>query len=175
MGDAGQLETEDATRATAMADYPLETRITDELLTHVRALKVMFKSETPLLVPVRPTSARKIRYVVGDASAEGFAIATQYPDGRVVFKDGLWCKEFAQGGSNLREAQNHVNQLLADIRAGKHDGCKIWAGTDNAVWSAVWHKGMSSAKHLFKLILDLKIECMEHEVFLHLFHMSGDR
>ena len=56
-----------------------------------------------------------------------------------------------------------------------HDGCEVWAGTDNAVSSAVWHKGMSTAKHLFKSILDLKIECMEHEVFLNLFHLSGDR
>ena len=87
----------------------------------------------------------------------------------------MWSPEFARGGSNLREAQNQVNHLLLEVKAGKHDGCEIWCGTDNAVWSAVWHKGMSSAKHLFALVVELKVECRRHEVYLNVFHMSGNR
>ena len=47
--------------------------------------------------------------------------------------------------------------------------------TDNAVWSYVWTKGMSTAKHLFDLVLDLKILAREHEVYLRSCHISGDR
>ena len=67
------------------------------------------------MVPVWPMSARKLRHVVGDASVEGFVIAMQRPGGKVTFREGLWTEEFAEGGSNLREAQNHVNFLLAEI------------------------------------------------------------
>ena len=40
----------------------------------------------------------------------------------------------------------------------------------------MWHKGVSLAKHLFKVVvIVLKVECQKREVFLHLFHISGDR
>jgi hypothetical protein len=47
---------------------------------------------------------------------------TQLPDGTIVSREGLWKSGFAQGGSNLQEAQNQVNQLLWEIKARKHDG-----------------------------------------------------
>jgi hypothetical protein len=56
-----------------------------------------------------------------------------------------------------------------------HDSCKLWAATDNSVWLAVWNKGLSSARHLFYLVIALKQEACKHEVFLHCFHISGDR
>ena len=34
---------------------------------------------------------------------------------------------------------------------------------------------MSSAKHLFQLVLALRLAAREHEVWLHVFHISGDR
>ena len=70
-------------------------------------------------------------------------------------QEGLWDASFAEGGANLREAQNQVNHLLWEITAGKHDECEVWAATDNAVWLAVWTKGMSHARHLFHLVLTL--------------------
>ena len=63
--------------------------------------------------------------MIGDVSAEGFAIATQFPSREVRTKDGLWKVEYAEGGSNLREATNHVNYLLKSISEGDHNGCKI--------------------------------------------------
>jgi hypothetical protein len=127
------------------------------------------------MVLLRPIDVHKLRYTVGDASAEGFFIATQYPDATLDSRGGLWDETFAQGGSNLREAQNFGNHLLIKVKAGKHNGCAVWAFTDNAVWSAVWNKGMLSVKHLFRIALDLKIACQVHEVFLHTCHISGDR
>ena len=77
----------------------------------------------------------------------------------------------------MQEAQDQVNHLLWEITAGKHDGCKVWAATDNAVWLAVWTKGMSHAHHLFHLVLTLKqvASASEHKVYIHCFHISGNR
>ena len=172
---AADLEIDETGQGLSCGDYPPLTPITGEMIVHATALLELFESETPLMVPIRPTDKHKLRYAVGDASAEGFAMGMLMPDGRFDLADGLWDAEFAKGGSNLREAQNQVNFLLKGIREGKHDGCSIWAATDNAVFSGVWHKGMSSARHLFDLVLCLKKECHKHEVFLHVFHISGER
>jgi hypothetical protein len=157
------------------SEYPLDTKVTSELLLHAEALQELFEGEHPLMVPIRPTNKRKLRYYAGDASREGFGGALQYPGTGPTVREGLWDPEFANGSSNLREAQNQVNHLLHEIRAGYHDGCEIWAATDNSVWSTVWTKGMSNARHLFYLVLALKKEARKHEVYINCFHISGDR
>ena len=58
---------------------------------------------------------------------------------------------------------------------GRHTGCTLWGFTDNAVWSQVWTKGMSSVQHLFDLTLNIRVAAMEHEVWLHMCHVSGSR
>ncbi len=127
------------------------------------------------MVPIHPTNKGKLRFFVGDASREGFGGATQYPDGVVSSREGLWDPKFTEGGSNLQEAQNQVNHLLQEIREGLHDGCKVWVATNNFFWLAVWNKGLSSACHLFYLVLALKQEAWKHKVFVHCFHISGER
>ena len=169
------LEDTDASTAMATAGYPLETRVTPELVAHCEALLELFDSDEPVAVYIRPASSSSYRYYVGDASHEGLGGATQFPNGLVQGRRGIWLQSFAEGGSNLREAQNQVNHLLREIVAGKHDGCAIWAFTDNGCWSAVWRKGLSTAKHLFDLVLKLKLACREHEVYLSVCHISGNR
>jgi hypothetical protein len=149
MIELSQLEATDADDIEYQKGYPVATRITSELLDHSKALLELFASDIPLMVPLRPTDSHKIRYTVGDASAEGFAIVTQYPDMTITARDGLWDELFAEGGSNLREAQNFGNHLLEEVKSGNHDGCAVWAFTDNAVWSYVWNKGMSFIRNLF--------------------------
>ena len=155
--------------------YPVSTHITYELTQHARALDQLFSAPSPLMVPLRPTDAHKVRYVAGDASAEGFFIATQYPDGHIATRSGLWDDDFAAGSSNLREAQNFGNHILEEINSGSHTGCTLWGFTDNAVWSQVWSKGMATVRHLFELALKIRIAAMEHEVWLHMCHISGAR
>ena len=48
------------------------------------------------------------------------------------------------------------------------------AFTVNAVWLAIFLDGKSAAKHLFNLVLELRLACFEHEVYLHTCHISGD-
>ena len=161
--------------AEYQATYPEHIRITDELLAHVNGLLKLFHTAEPLAAPICPDDKGKVRYHVGDASAKGFAAGTQYPDLMIEGRDGLWRPDFAFGGSNLREAQNIVNHLHYEIREGQQDGCEIWSASDNAVWAQVRHKGMSSAKHLFNLVLELRLVAREHEVWIHMFHISGNR
>jgi hypothetical protein len=173
--EAARLDIDDTPLEEFAKGYPIATRLTPEMILHTKALLRIFSGDKPIMLPLRPSDAHKVRYIVGDASNEGFAIATQYPNQVIDSRDGLWEEAFAEGGSNLREAQNIANTILLDVRAGKHDGCELWVFTDNAVWSAVWGKGMSSARHLFSLVVDLKVECMDHEVYLQMCHISGDR
>ena len=175
MHAAKQLEIEDAGTAAAAEGYPALTRVTNELSMHVNALLKLYPTETPETVPIRPTDKHKLRYAVADASAEGFGAGTQYPGGEIKGRDGLFLADFAKGGSNVREAQNICNHLLIEIKEGQHSGYALWFFTDNSVWVAVWLKGMSSAKHLFSLVVELKLACREHEVHLCLCHISGDR
>ncbi len=125
--DAKLLEVDDVSSDSAQVGYPSNTRVTGQLTDHVSALLRLFASDAPLVVPICPTDAHKLRYVIGDASAEGFGAGTQFPDMVFSGHDGLWCEVFALGGSNLREAQAQVNHLLQDVRQGLHNGCEIWA------------------------------------------------
>lgn len=175
MEQAEQLEQQDSSRSEAAAGYPQFTRITDELKLHVDGLLKLFHEEEPPAVPIRPTEAGKIRYLVGDASAEGFGMAIQYPNLEIEIEDGLWTEEFSEQSSNMREAANHAMFILKVVKTGRHDGCKLWDGTDNHVWSMVWNKVLSDSRHLFYLALELRLVCKEHEVWLHVFHMSGNR
>jgi hypothetical protein len=175
MNSAEALEINDSSTAAAMVGYPLLTAITPELIDHCEALIQLFEGDTPREVFIRPASATQYRYYIGDASAEGFGGVTQFPDGTIRGRRGLWDAKFAEGGSNVREAINQVNHLIREIRSGIHDGCALWPFTDNAVWSAVWLKGLSTAKHLFNLVLELRIECRVHEVHCTVCHISGNR
>ena len=166
MEAAARLELDDTVTADCAVDYPVETRITSEMLMHVEALRSLFAADTPHAVPIRPTDKGKIRYYIGDASAEGFGSGMQYPDSVLDGRVGLWEAGYASGGSNLREGTNMANHLLQDIKAGKHDGCEVWCFTDNSVWSYVWTKGLSTAKHLFYLVLELRIAARKHEVYI---------
>jgi hypothetical protein len=175
MEAAEKLEIEDASTAVAAADYPPMTSITPELITHCEALLDLFDHDVPTAVFIRPACSGAYRYYVGDASREGLGGATQFPDGTIRGRRGVWRADFAEGGSNLQEVQNQVNRLIQEVRAGMHDGCELWAFADNGCWSAVWLKGLSTAKHLFELVLKLKVECRIHEVYKHVCHISGTR
>ena len=78
-----------ASRAELQADYPAAIRTTKELKVHSRGLLALFHTDASLAMPIRPTYASKIRYHIEDASAEGFAAGTQYPDLTVQGRGGL--------------------------------------------------------------------------------------
>ena len=46
--------------------YPVETKISPEMLCHVKALSVLFESATAVTIPIRPTDCGTLRHVIGD-------------------------------------------------------------------------------------------------------------
>jgi len=90
MQEVAKLEHEQASMLEFKKGYPLTTMVTSELIAHVLALLRLFAPDDPLLVPLRPTDAYKLRYIGGDASAEGFYIITQYPHLKVDIQEDLW-------------------------------------------------------------------------------------
>jgi hypothetical protein len=175
MDNARKLAESEGAQEADPLDYPALTRVTYQLVLHTLALRRLFDTPEPRVSLIRPMEKHMIWYACGDALAEGFAQAVQYPDLTVDERDGLWDPELFNKISNLWEALNIANHLKRDIAAGYHDGCEIWQATDNAVWSAVCNKGMSSVRHLFDLLVDIKVLCHEHNVFYHCFHISGER
>ena len=147
------MTAQDATMSEYSKGYPVSTHITAELILHCRAMAELFSDSSPLMVPLRPTDAHKVRYVAGDVSAEGFFITIQYPNGSIETRTGLWLESFSERSSNLPEAQNFGNHMLEEIKSGKHTGCFLWGFTDNDVWSQVWTKGMSLVRHLLNVAL----------------------
>jgi hypothetical protein len=67
------------------------------------------------MLPICPTEVGKLCFVIGDAPQEGFVGATQFPGGTITSREGCWDQKFAEGGSNLREAQNQVNHSPHEI------------------------------------------------------------
>ena len=80
MAELAQLDGNEADKMEYSAGYPVSTQVTDKLIVHANALLKLFASKTPLMPPLCPTDVHKIRYTIGDASAKGFFIGTQYPD-----------------------------------------------------------------------------------------------
>jgi len=76
MSEVVKLDREDEPAVKSEKGDPITTRITGELIEHVNGLLQLFKSELPLMVPLRSTDAHKLRYIVADVSAEGFSIVT---------------------------------------------------------------------------------------------------
>ena len=64
---------------------------------------------------------------------------------------------------------NFGKHLSKEIIIGVYDRCAVWAATDNTVWSAVYNKGLSTDKHLFAVVLELRVLCIKHQVFLDVF------
>ena len=91
MEEAALLETQEDSHAQAVdqADYPLDIRITNEMLMHMEALHFLFMTEAPHTVPIWPPYEGTNRYFTGDASAKGFGSGVQYPDLRFEGRDGL--------------------------------------------------------------------------------------
>ena len=85
MATVADLKHAGASHADYVVGYPLATHTTNDMIEHVKSLMKLFASDVPLMVPLRPTDSHNIRSTVGDASAEGFSIATQYPDISIKF------------------------------------------------------------------------------------------
>jgi hypothetical protein len=111
----------------------------------------------------------------GDASGCGFGATIQIGDG-IHFEYGQWCSEITEERpSNWRELNNLVEALERVVLEHDMRGSEIFIFTDNSVAEAAFWKGSSKSKALFKLVLRLKRLELEHDITLHVIHVSGRR
>ena len=84
------------------------------------------------------------------------------------FRYGIWGLGSEESTSNYRELRNLVESR--DL-----DGREIFLFTDNSTAEAIAHKGSSSSKLLFDLVILLYKFPMKYLCSLNLFHVSGTR
>ena len=122
------------------------------LKTDLVAIVRIFESETPIMVPVRPTHVVQLVYGFGDASGEGYGSAwVKDPTDRVRLRRGFWCTKVAERSSNYRELRNLVEAIKELHESVGLEGCEVWMFTDNKVAQMVYHKGNSDDRLLFDL------------------------
>jgi hypothetical protein len=80
-----------------------------------------------------------------------------------------------QRSSNWRELNNLVEAVDRIVNENGMRGSEIFIFTDNLTAEAAFWKGTSQSPLLFELVLRLKTIEMEHDLHLHLVHVSGLR
>jgi hypothetical protein len=137
----------------------------------LRALGELTASAEPPRVPVRPTATAATGFMFGDASGMGFGQSLWFmggPDVDVFF--GLWDETASGGSSNWCEFYNQVLAVECGIDNGAiPSGTEIFLFTDNFVMERAFHRGTSSSKTLFDLVLHLhRLEMQGNKLFIHL-------
>lgn len=146
-------------------------RLHDDLI----ALKAFLDAEKPPWRLVRGNQVAAVQYGFGDASKSGFGATFELPDESVWFRFGVWGSDEQTESSNFRELNNLVEALEIRLSSNKLNGWEIFLLTDNSTAEAAFHKGSSSSRKLFDLVLRLKQLALHHGVILHFIHVAGTR
>jgi hypothetical protein len=130
-------------------------------------------SDFPVVRRVRCRKACKAYYGFGDASGLAFRATIQIGD-KIWYEYGQWKSEVVEAqSSNWREFTNLVEFLEDVILRHKLAGSEIFMFTDNSTSESAFWKGTSSSPLLFELVLRLKKMEMEHNIIIHVVHVSG--
>ena len=76
---------------------------------------------------------------------------------------------------NKREFHNLCNHVREESEAGRFTGNEFWIGTDSKVAERIWHKGVSTDKEWYEVMLDLRESALDCQFLLHLIHVPGSR
>jgi hypothetical protein len=124
----------------------------------------------------------EVFYGFGDALAVGHASNFQgFRRGKGEVKAGdwihyryvHWCDEVSEASLNYRELLNLVESLEAQVKEGTIRGAEVSLFTDNSTAEAVFFKGNSLSKTMFKLMLRLRHVEMSGGLILHVVHVAG--
>ena len=155
-------------------DAPSRVKPVIRLDNDLKALRALFEGDEPKQIPIRLAKTGWVGYGLGDASGNGFGGVLQIGN-TLNFQYGQWSSEISEKSSNYRELRNLVETLESLYLKGKLSNCEIFLLTDNIVADYAFYKGSSSSKHLFELILRLRILEMKGSLIIHLIHISGKR
>ena len=158
-------------------EVPGVVKAVPRLLNDLAALRRLTGQKSPPDVLVRPIDAMAVIFIYGDASGMGYGISLwKKGDNKICVEYGEWTKEFSERSSNQREMVNFVIFLEQMLRANKvQPGSEIFVFTDNQVTESAFHRGTSSSRALFELVLRLRQLEMEGRLFLRVIWVAGTR
>jgi hypothetical protein len=141
----------------------------------IQALESLTQGDLPLLRRVRAHKLGRVLYGFGDASKAAFG-ATVLLEDRLLYQYGQWSSEIAESqSSNWRELSNLVLYLCNLAIEEDLRGYEIFMFTDNSTAEAAFWKGTSVSPRLFEPVLQLKRLEIDHDLILHVVHISGKR
>jgi hypothetical protein len=145
-----------------------------QLQDDMTALMALFTPEIPPLRPVRLSRTATAIYGFGDASGLGFG-TTLLIHGSIHYRHGQWSTSVSEESSNYRELNNLILGIEEAVTQGPLDDCEVFLFTDNSMAESVFHKGTSSSKTLFQLVLRLRLLQMHRGLFIKVIHVAGTR
>jgi hypothetical protein len=167
------------------ATPPLIVTPVPRLQDDVMCLLELFKSETPSIRCVRPTKCVWVVYGCGDASGSGFGSSFisgygpdpfyKHHDSEISYRVGVWSPDEDSSSSNFRELRNLVESIEHEVERGRLRNAELFMFTDNSTAEAAYHKGSSSNKRLFELVLRLRRLEMTAGLKIYVIHISGKR
>jgi hypothetical protein len=142
------------------------------LVNDIHALMESFKPSLPPKWAVLPSTTAVVCHGFGDASGTVFGTAILIND-VLHYRYGQWSTSNAESSSNYRELCNLVLGVEEARSSELLTNCDFFMFTDNSAAEAAFHKGSSSNKVLFSLVLLLRLLQMHHGFFLHVIHVTG--
>jgi hypothetical protein len=77
--------------------------------------------------------------------------------------------------SNNREFKHLKYFISAEAYSGRFTGHEVYIGSDSKVAERIWHKGGSTSRELYKIMLELRELALKFQFLLHLIHFAGTR
>jgi hypothetical protein len=156
-------------------EAPVRVKAAPRLKWDIGALRSLMSSSEPLLRRIQVKKSLKAYYGFGDASGYAFGGSIQVGD-NLWYEYGQWSTQVAEeNSSNWRELANLVNFIERSIKQHALAGSKMFIFTDKQTAESAFWKGHSSSPKLFELVLRLRKLEMEHDIILHIVHVSGKR
>jgi hypothetical protein len=148
---------------------------TPQLLDDLSALETLLLPETPPRRLLRSSRCLAAVYGFVDASEAGFGCTLMLPGNVIKLRHGAWGSYYDSVSSHFRELSNLVQSIEAAANEGELDSSELFIFTDNTTAEGAYYKGNSPNKHLFELVLRLRVLEMHRSLRLHVCHVAGSR
>eukprot|EP00978_Attheya_sp_CCMP212_P029827 scaffold107351_cov30-Attheya_sp.AAC.1 len=158
---------------------PATVKPVQRLRRDIDALLDLTEAESPPEVRIRAARLAMVWYIFGDASGYGLSTTAWNPDmdDDIDVDVGTWTEHTTNAtSSNWKEMNNFVVKLEDMYERGQiPEGTELWLFMDNFVTKRAYHRGTSSSKQLFDLVLRLRKLQMNGKLFLHVVWVAGTR
>ena len=145
------------------------------LVHDLACLEKLTEPEEPPRQVVRSKHILVALYGAGDASGDGFCFAVDTKAKGVKVRLGTWGKDEEDEHSTWMELNNLVEGVEELVKTEHLTGAELFVATDNFTCESAYHRGTSSNKRLFGLILRLRTLELHNGLIIHIIHFAGTR